>query len=207
MRNHIIIIDFVKKTKNLDYEWILYFDYITGEILKCVKGKSDRILVNFDDKEFEDYSVASIHNHPKDVLSPPSGKNFGILKRKFEDYELIAGFEYFWILKAKGVHEHLIEEMNNVSDMAFTASFLFCTKRYNDETSINRMHDLRYGGELLKYINNKNINDIQLTKVRYVNMTNSKIAMYQCRKRITDSKVIEFARDFENNPFTRVPKN
>ena len=45
--------------------------------------------------------VASIHNHPEVLLSPPSSKNFGIFKRAFEDYELIAGFDSFWILKER----------------------------------------------------------------------------------------------------------
>ena len=61
---------------------------------------------------------------------------------------------------------------------------------------------------LLKYINNKNIKDIQLTKLEYVTMTNdSKITEYNCRKRITNPKVIAFAREFENNPFTPTGKD
>ena len=29
--------EFIRKTRNLDYEIMIYFDYMTGEILKCVK--------------------------------------------------------------------------------------------------------------------------------------------------------------------------
>jgi hypothetical protein len=76
---------------------------------------------------------------------------------------LIAGFECFWILKAKGLHEDLIEKMNDASDTAFLSSFLHCTARYNDDEVFNRIQDLRYGGELSKYINDKNISDMQLT--------------------------------------------
>ena len=145
--------------------------------------------------------VASIHNHPMEVLSPPSGKNFKILKREYEDYELIAGFEYFWILKAKGLHENLIEEMNEASDTAFLSSFLHCTARYNDDNIFNRMQDLRYGGELSKYINDKNIRDIQLTKMEYVAMeNNSKTIEFRCRKRITDPEAIRLAREREADP-------
>lgn len=122
--------------------------------------------------------------------------------RDFEDYELIAGFEYFWILKAKGVHENLMEEMNNVSKVAYMFSFLFSTGRYTNDEIIYRMQDLRYGGELLKYINDKNITGIQLSRKEYVAMSNSKNAEYNCRKRITNPETIRFAREFENNPYT-----
>ena len=202
-----IIVDFIEKTKNLNYEWVLYFDYYTGEILKCKKGKSNKVTVNFDEKEFTNNNVASIHNHPSNLLSSPSSKNFGILKRKFEDYELISGVEYFWILKAQGLHENLIKEMNNVSDIAFRLSLLHCTSRYRDELVFNKMQDLRYGNELLNYINNKNINDIQLTKLEYVKMNNEKTAVYQCRERITNPEVLKFARDFENCPYTPSAKD
>lgn len=31
--------EFIQKTRQLDSEWAIYFDYKTGEILKCGKGK------------------------------------------------------------------------------------------------------------------------------------------------------------------------
>ena len=95
--------EFIRKTRDLNYEFVIYFDYVTGEILKCVKGGKDAVSFDFEDGEFEGYQVASIHNHPEDVYSPPSGKNFGILVRNFEDYELIASVNELWILKAKEV--------------------------------------------------------------------------------------------------------
>ena len=197
------VLDFIEKTRGLNNEWLLYFDYITGEILRCVKGECDNVSLDFEEFEFDGHCVASIHNHPNNVLSPPSGKNFGILKRDFEDYELVAGFEYFWIFKAKGLHEDLIVDINNASEAAFISSFLHCTARYGEDEVFNRMQDIRYGAELSKYINNKNINDIQLIKKEYDTMViNSKTATYNCRRRITDPEVIKFARDFENNPFT-----
>lgn len=198
----ITVNDFIRKTDGLNREFVIHFDYITGEIINCASGILNHVEFDIKDEDIKGKNVASIHNHPIEVLSPPSGKNFKILKRDYEDYELIAGFEYFWILKAKGVHEYLIEEMNDASDTAFLSSFLHCTVRYDDEV-FNRMQDLRYGGELSKYINDKNISDIQLTKRKYVTMdTNSKKVTYCGRKRITDPEVIKFAREFENNPFT-----
>ena len=53
----------------------------------------------------------SIHNHPINAFSPPSGKNFNILLRDFEDYEFIVGRDGLWILKAKGIHNDLIEDI------------------------------------------------------------------------------------------------
>ncbi|WP_298521296.1 hypothetical protein [uncultured Methanobrevibacter sp.] len=197
------VVDFIQKTRCLDKEWALFFDYVTGEILKCVVGEHDNVDVTWEDDEFEGKQISSIHNHPKEVLSPPSGKDFGILKRDFEDYELIAGFEYFWIFKVNGIHEGLINEMCGASDAAFISSFLHCISRYNDNDVFNRMHDLRYGGELSKYINNKNIKDIQLTRLEYDNMTNKlNTAEYGCRKRITNPEVIKFAKEFEKCPYT-----
>ena len=197
------IVDFIQKTRGLDFECALFFDYITGEILKCGIGVENNVELDFEDGEFEGYHVASIHNHPKGVLSPPSGKNFGILQRNFEDYELMAGFESFWILKAKGVHENLIYSFNFFSDATYDFSFRYCSNRYNDVGIIAKMQDILYGNELLKYINNKNISDIQLTKLEYIAMNiNSKTSTYNCRKLITDPEAIRIARELENDPNT-----
>ena len=104
--------EFIKKTIYLNHEWLLYFDYKTGEILRCVEGKKDNVKVKFEDGEFKGKHVASIHNHPLNVISPPSGRNFGILLREFEDYELIASNKELWILKAKTVDRQLAMEIN-----------------------------------------------------------------------------------------------
>ena len=61
--------EFIKKTKNLDYECVIYFDYITGEILKCAVGEINTVVIIFDKDEFKGKNVASIHNHPDDVFS------------------------------------------------------------------------------------------------------------------------------------------
>ena len=130
---------FIKKTDGLNREFLIHFDYITGEIINCASGILNHVEFDINDEDIEGKHVASIHNHPMEVLSPPSGKNFKILKRNYEDYELIAGFEYFWILKANGLHEDLIEEMNDASSAAFISSFLHCTARYKNGKVFNRM--------------------------------------------------------------------
>ena len=152
-----IINEFIKKTDGLDVEFVVYFDYVTGEIINCGSGAVNHVKIDINVEDIKEKHVACIHNHPIEVLSPPSGKNFGILKRAYEDYELVAGFEYFWILKAKGLHKDLIEELNKASKTAYMSSFLHCITRYDDDLVFFRMHDLRYGGELSKYINDKNI--------------------------------------------------
>lgn len=179
----------------------IYFDYVTGEILKCAKGENDNVSITFREGEFEGYHVASIHNHPKNIFSPPSGKNFRIFERDFEDYELIVGFEYFWILKAKGLHQNLVSQMNIISDAIFNSTLERCSLRYNDVEIINKICDIRYGNELSKYINDKDIIDIQLTKKEYIVMdSNLKTAEYNCRKWITDPEEIRLAREREANP-------
>ena len=199
--------EFIGKTHDLDCEWAIYFDYISGEILKCGKGENDNVGITFRECEFEDHHVASIHNHPKDILSAPSYKNFRIFERNFEDYELIAGFECFWILKAKGLHKNLIEEVNNTSEVLALTSFVNCAVRYRNEDIINRMHDIVYGNELLKYINDKNIIDIQLLKKEYASMDNNlKTAEFECLKRISGPDAIRLAREFEKCPFTPTAK-
>ena len=178
------IVDFIQKTRGLDFECALFFDYITGEILKCGIGVEDNVELDFEDGEFEGYHVASIHNHPNDVYSPPSGKNFGILQRNFEDYELIAGLEYFWILKAKGVHENLMFEVKFVSKLLFRAAFDDSKLKHDDWDKINDACDRYYGNGLLKYINDKNIKNIQLTKMEYAAMDVelNRTAEYHCLK-------------------------
>ena len=102
-----IVDEFIRKTSGCDKEILIYFDYFSGEIIECVIGDFDNVSfeVNGDDRIRK--NICSIHNHPKEVFSPPSGKNFGILMREYEDYELIASESELWILKAKGVNERL----------------------------------------------------------------------------------------------------
>ena len=92
----------IREIKIEEDEWAIFFDYWTGEILRCVKGDDNNVTLNFNEDEFKDHHIASIHNHPENVYSPPSDRNFGILMRDFEDYELVASGHELWILKAKG---------------------------------------------------------------------------------------------------------
>ena len=159
--------EFIKKTKNLEYECTIYFDYISGEILKCAIGDDEGVSLIFEEGEFENNHVASIHNHPSKVYSPPSDKNFDILMRDFEDYELIAGQTGLWILKAKCTSPNM-----NI-DLKLSALYLldscqeYCQNLYSDNEKADEVCDIMYGVMLSNYINDKNINDIQLVKREY----------------------------------------
>ncbi len=125
------------------------------------------------------------------------------MTREFEDYELIVSRDGLWILKAKGTYEGLVVEFNLASDTFFNSSFLYCANRYHDEEIIDKMTSIIYGNRLLKYINDKNINDIQLTKKRYVNMKtelNNHVAEYACRTKMITPETIKLAREMERDP-------
>ena len=156
--------EFIKKTRNSDYEWVIYFDYVTGEILRCVMGKVNTVVIVFEKDEFLGKNVASIHNHPDEVFSPPSGKNFGILMRDFEEYELIVAKRGLWILKAKCVSERLMIELNVASIELFKSARDQANMIYSDEYMVDEFCYMLYGDFLSKYINDKKIKYIQLTK-------------------------------------------
>lgn len=159
--------EFIRKTAMLNYEWVIYFDFITGEILKCGKGEMNKVQIDFEDGEFEGHNVASLHNHPISAFSPPSGKNFGILKRDFEDYELISGKDWFWIFKAKGNHGEYLVKFNVASIELFKLARNYSNNFDLSGGQIEDICDEIYGDLLSKYINDKNINDIQLIKRMY----------------------------------------
>lgn len=76
-----LVDEFIRKTIDLDYEILIIFDYVTGEIVKCKIGSELNVKITFDEKEFEGKRIASIHNHTRDMYTPPSDKNFGIFSR------------------------------------------------------------------------------------------------------------------------------
>ena len=162
-----VVDEFIKKTADLNYEIVLFFDYNTGEILKCKIGEINKVKIDFEDNEFENNHIASIHNHHKSVYTPPSPQNFSIFQRDFEDYELIAGWNGLWILKGKLKDEKLYLEMKIISKSLFELAQAYSNTHGKNITEIENICDEEYGNLLLNYINNKNINQIQLTKKEY----------------------------------------
>ena len=89
------------------------------------------------------------------------------MKRDFEDYELIAGKDWFWVFKAKGNHDELLVEFNVASIKLFNLAREYTNNFDLSEDMIEDICDVVYGDLLSKYINDKNINDIQLIKRMY----------------------------------------
>ena len=150
---------FRRKTAHLSYECMLFFDYKTGEIIYCfVEDNLDgRIREEIYEIHFKGKNVASIHNHPKGFLSAPSGKNFQILEIENEDYELICGYDEFWILEAKGVFDkEVVEEIRSETRTLYQYSL-------NYKGDINDV----YSEFLIKFISDEIKHNIKLTKLRY----------------------------------------
>ena len=61
------------------------------------------------------------------------------------------------------------------------------------------MCDVIYGRQLSKFINDKNIDDIQLIKKEYISMDNLEAAEYCCRRRPTELEIC-LARQREADP-------
>ena len=162
-----VVNEFIRKTIDLNFEILVYFDYITGEILKCKIGNKTKVKVKFKEEEFENHKVASIHNHTKNMYTPPSEKNFGIFSREWEDYELIAGKNCLWILKAKIKDDKLTFKLKMNSKILFNMVLDYYSKSNENDDKINDKIDEEYGKILTNYINNKNINKIQIIKRNY----------------------------------------
>lgn len=164
-----VVDEFIRKTIDLDYEILLLFDYITGDILKCKIGEKNIVKLNFKDNEFSKHNIATIHNHTKEMYTPPSDKNFGIFSREWEDYELIAANNCLWILKGKINDDTLTFELKINSRILFNMTLDYFSKRYSNTKEKNNRIDEEYGNLLKNYINNKNINKLQLIKREYSN--------------------------------------
>ncbi len=196
--------DFIKKTVELNYECVIYFDYITGEILKCAFGELDKVSLKFENNEFRGHFVASIHNHPFNVFSPPSARNFGIFLRDFEDYELISSYKELWILKSKYTDEKLMLELNVASIELFKSAWEQANKISENIKMVEFICEKLYGIFLLKYINDKNINGIQLTKKGVLAMTinlENYFSEFETFKKISNPKEYEKVKEDINNPY------
>ena len=164
-----VIDEFIRKTHDLNYEILLYFDYRTGEILRVKIGNEENVKLKFKDREFDGKHVASLHNHTKDMYTPPSDKNFGIFSRAWEEYELIATNTKLWILKGKLKDNKLCFELKIMSNILFNISLENATLIHETKEEIEDECDELYGTLLSKYINDKNEKEIQLTEKVYSN--------------------------------------
>lgn len=151
---------FRRKTIDLPHECMIYFDYISGNIVSC----------NFSDKNSPDevngiiyryllknMHIASVHNHPKQYCSPPSGKNFEMLGLDFEDFEIISSQKELWILESKEIvlDSQTIEKLRKTFDDALNSSFDEVMEVFDEGYLILDNVSEIYGDFLLNYLNNK----------------------------------------------------
>ena len=125
----VIVDEFIRKTRDLDFEIMIYFDYETGDILERKIGGATTVELEFDENTFDEKHIASLHNHTKDMYTPPSDMNFGIFLRKWEEYELIAGWDGLWILKGKLTDTKLNFELKTNSSILFRRVLNHFSKR------------------------------------------------------------------------------
>lgn len=111
---------FRRKTFNLDCECMIYFDIDSGNIVSCNFSDegNDNVRGIIFPNLLKDMHIASLHNHPREYFSPPSGKNFEMLGLEFEEYELILSENELWILESKEIifNENEIDKIRKMVD-------------------------------------------------------------------------------------------
>lgn len=105
-----LVDEFRRKTVNVDVEWMLYFDYMTGEVIYCWEGEGGTSGGDFDRIHFQGRNVASIHSHPKGYYSFPLPNNFDILENEFGDFEIIVSVGVIWIVGFNGCVEKEVRQ-------------------------------------------------------------------------------------------------
>ena len=159
---------FRRKTYDLECECLIYFDIHTGNIVSC----------NFSDYEPDEVSaviysdclkgmhIASIHNHPHEYYSPPSGKNFEMLGNEFEEYEIISTKNELWILESKEIifDKDVIENIRKNADKSFESYLRETNVELEKGYLVIDNVDRDYGIFLLNYLNNE-FENIKLMRV------------------------------------------
>ena len=113
----------------------------------------------------KDMHIASIHNHPDQYYSPPSGKNFQMLGFDFEDFELVISFNELWILESQQevFSDEDIEEIRQQADNLFHLSYDKVNKDFEMGYEVIDNVNYKYGDYLLNYLNNYS-DTIKLTR-------------------------------------------
>ena len=162
---------FRRKTYDLNFECMIYFDYKTGNIVSC--SFSDETSFNkvqsiIFPHLIRNMSIASIHNHPVQCGTPPSGKNFEMLGLEFEEFELISSQKELWILESreKLFSDDEIEVIHKKIDEFYELLDLEINSQTSEDfifiDTLNRV----YGDFLLSYLNDE-YDNIKLSR-RYL---------------------------------------
>jgi len=158
-----LVDEFHRKTVNENVEWMLYFDYTTGDVIYCWKGEGGKTGGLYDKLHFQERHIASIHNHPKKFYSFPSLDNFEIFENDFEDYEIICSYDPFWIIESKGI---LGCEIREKIKLDFYKKFQevndYVISNFEEETWGMLIEDI-FSEYLLNYLND-NFENININK-------------------------------------------
>lgn len=162
---------FRRKTIGLNFECLIYFDIDNGNIISCNfadKDNPDKVSSDIFSDVLTNMSIASIHNHPIQYFSPPSGKNFEMLGLDFEEYEIIVSKNELWILESKEIiltDEEIMVIRHKTKDFFDSISNDMNIEFKNGYQTIDAIDKL-YGDFLLNYLNN-NYDNIYLSR-RYL---------------------------------------
>ena len=161
-----LVDEFKRKTVNENVEWMLYFDYKTGEVIYCWKGGEGKSGGNYEKIHFNGRDIASIHSHPNGYYSFPSPENFDILENAFEDYEIITSNIAIWIVEFKGkVEKEIRSTYQNELRFKIDKIKQEVELSYSDANYINLMVEKFVGNYFLSECD-KYINDISLIFVK-----------------------------------------
>jgi hypothetical protein len=153
---------FRRKTVDLPYECMIYFDYIDGDIVSCNfsnKNSPDEVHGVIYSYLLKKMNIASIHNHPNKYCSPPSGKNFEMLSLEFEEFEIISSQKELWILESREItlDEVDLDNIRYKFDIALDSYFDEAKKDFDEGHLILDNVNKRYCDFLLTYLNNSAI--------------------------------------------------
>lgn len=162
---------FRRKTIDLPYECMIYFDYIAGNIVSCnfsqepSFNKVQSVIYPYILKNMD---IASIHNHPIQYAPYPSGKNFEMLGLKFEEFELIFSKRELWILESRNqiFSNDEIEQIRLDIEGFYNLIYDEVNSEFKEGYLVLEDIDKRCGDFLLNYLNNE-LDNIKLTR-RYL---------------------------------------
>ena len=151
---------------------MIYFDYLTGSIVSCnfsEKNSPKEVQGFLYPDLLKNMNIASIHNHPLQYCSPPSGKNFEMLGLEFEEFEIISSKKELWILESREIifDNQILKNLRKKLDLVLNSYFDEASKNFNNDYVLLDNVNKGYGDFLLTYLNNK-CDKIKLTR-RYLN--------------------------------------
>ena len=110
------IVEFIQKTRFLDYEWAIFFDYNTGEILKCAKGIANKVKIDLLLKYISNKNINDIELTKKEYVDMTNNSESCVAE--FEDFKHISNPEDY-----KLVNEFLDNPDSEINKQRITDFF------------------------------------------------------------------------------------